>query len=195
MDHLEIKISEVNKPTRLATVKCLGLTEVGEVSVVGEDLYWERGAMEVVAPGLQGANDCEEFSVVDVVVALGGGEGLGEVRARVPVAVGIGLEENSTRCMFRCVRSNGERGSEVREVEDGFGEEEAFEGVEGGLTSRGPIPGEVFLGEVEEGAGNIGVVRDETSVEIGEAEERVNVFHLGGGRPVCDSVEFDRVHG
>ena len=29
MDHLEVKVSEVNKPTCLAAVKRLGLTEIG----------------------------------------------------------------------------------------------------------------------------------------------------------------------
>ena len=73
----------------------------------------------------------------------------------MPVTVGVGLEENSTGCMFRCISGNSERSGEVREVENGFREEEAFEGVEGGLTGRGPVPGEVFLREVEKRASNI----------------------------------------
>ena len=44
--------------------------------MVGEDLHRERGAMEVVMPGFQGVNDGEEFAVIDVVVAFGGGERL-----------------------------------------------------------------------------------------------------------------------
>ena len=44
--------------------------------MVGEDLYQKRGAMEVVVPRLQGTNDGDEFVVVDVVIALGRGEGL-----------------------------------------------------------------------------------------------------------------------
>ena len=57
-------------------VECLGLPEIGEVFVVGEDLYWEGGAMKVVAPRFQGTNDGEEFAVIDIVVAFSGGEGL-----------------------------------------------------------------------------------------------------------------------
>ena len=64
----------------------------------------------------------------------------------MPVAVGVGLEEDGTRRMFGSIRSDGEGGREVREVEDGFREEEAFEGVEGGLARGGPISGEVLLG-------------------------------------------------
>ena len=57
-----------------------------------------------------------------------------KVGARVPVAVRVSLEEDSAGRMFRCIGSNGERGGEVGEVENGFREEEVFEGVEGSLT-------------------------------------------------------------
>ena len=113
----------------------------------------------------------------------------------MPVAVGVGLKEDGTRRMFGGIRSDGEGGGEVREVKDGFGEEEALEGFKGRLTRGRPVPGEVFLGEVEERASNVGVVRDESLVEIGEAKERANIFHLGWGWPTCDSVKLDRVHG
>ena len=55
------------------------------------------------------------------------------------------------------------------------------------MARRGPIPGEVLLGEVEEGPGDIGVVGDEPAVEVGKAKERANVFHLSWRRPVGDA--------
>ena len=113
----------------------------------------------------------------------------------MPIAVGVGLKEDGTRRVFGGVRGDGEGGGEVGEVKDGFGEEEVFEGVKGGLARRRPVPGEVLLGKVEEGASDVGVVGDESTVEVGEPEERVNIFHLGRHRPVCDAVELDGVHG
>ena len=50
MDHCEVKVGEVDEPVHLATIECLGLMEVSEVLVVGEDLHREGGAMEVVPP-------------------------------------------------------------------------------------------------------------------------------------------------
>ena len=41
--------------------------------------------------------------------------------------------------------------------------------VKGTLLRRGPVPGEVFLGEVDEGTGKGGVVGNESMVEIGKA--------------------------
>ena len=113
----------------------------------------------------------------------------------MPIAIGVGLEEDSARRMFRRVHGNSKRGGEIREVENRFGEEEMLEGIKGGLARRGPVPGEVFLGEIEEGAGDVRVVRDEVSVEIGKAKERANIFHLGRGRPARDPIEFDWIHG
>ena len=113
----------------------------------------------------------------------------------MPFSIGVGLKEDGARCMFGGVRGDGKGGGEVGEVKDWFGKEEAFEGVKGGLARRGPVPGEVFLGKVEEGASDVGVVGDESTVEVGESEERANIFHLGRRRPICNAVELDRVHG
>ena len=70
MDHLEVKVGEVDEPLCLSAIERLGLAEVGEVFVVCENLYRERRAVEVVTPGFQGADDCEEFSVIDVIVSF-----------------------------------------------------------------------------------------------------------------------------
>ena len=154
------------------------MAEVGKVFVVSEDLYGEGGAVEIMAPGLQGANDGEKFAVINIVIPFSGREGLRQVGTWVPVAVGVGLEEDGSRRMFRGIRGDGERGGEIWEVKDRFREEETLEGVEGGLARRGPVPGEVLLGKVKEGAGDVRVVRDEPTVEVGESKERANIFHL-----------------
>ena len=76
MDHFQVEVGEVDEPACLAAVKHLGLVEIGEILVVGEDLYGKGGTMEIVAPRFQGANDGKELAVIDIVVLLGGGEGL-----------------------------------------------------------------------------------------------------------------------
>ena len=70
MDHFKIEVSEVNEPARLSEIECLGLIEIGEVFVICENLHRKWRAMKVVAPRFQGTDDCEEFSVVDVIVSL-----------------------------------------------------------------------------------------------------------------------------
>ena len=76
MDHLQVEVGEVDEPAGLAAIKRLRLAEIGKVFVVGKDLYREGGPMEIMAPRFQGANDGEEFSVIDIVVPFGGRKGL-----------------------------------------------------------------------------------------------------------------------
>ena len=113
----------------------------------------------------------------------------------MPIAIRVGLEEDGARRVFRGVRGNSEGGGEIGEVKDGFGEEKTLEGIKGGLTGGGPVPGEVLLGEVEDRMGDVRIVGDELSVEIGEATEGANILHLGWHGPIRDAVEFDGVHG
>jgi len=54
---------------------------------------------------------------------------------------------------------------------------------------------EILFGEVDEGTGNIGVVGDESMVEIGKAEEGAYVFDFSGCWPFGNPVKFDGVHG
>ena len=73
----------------------------------------------------------------------------------MPVSIGISLKEDSTGRIFGSVGGNCEGGGEVRRVKDRLQEEEAFQGVEGGLTRGEPIPSQIFLSEVNQGASDI----------------------------------------
>jgi len=112
----------------------------------------------------------------------------------VPIPVGVGLEEDSSRCMFGGISGNGEGSREIREVKDQFRQEEGFKSVEGGLAGRGPVPLKVLFGKINKGASNVRVVRNESPIEVGEAKEGAYVFDLGWSRPFGDSVKLDRVH-
>ena len=54
----------------LTMVEVLHLMEVRQVFMVSEDLDGKGGSVEVVSPGLQSADDCEKFSVIDIIVSL-----------------------------------------------------------------------------------------------------------------------------
>ena len=55
--------------------------------MISENLDGEGGTMEVVSPGFEGMDDCQEFSIIDIVILFCWREGLREVRARVPFAI------------------------------------------------------------------------------------------------------------
>ena len=87
MDDLQIEVCKVKQPLHLVTVEVLGLMKVCQVLVVSEDLDREGGSMEVMPLGLQGADDCKELPVVDVVVSFSRDERLGEVGAGMSITV------------------------------------------------------------------------------------------------------------
>jgi len=112
----------------------------------------------------------------------------------VPILIRVSLEEDSSGCMLGGIRGDGEGGREIGEVKDWFQQEEGFKSVEGGLAGRGPVPLEILFGQIDEGAGDIGVVGDESPIEVCKAEERAHIFDLGGSGPFGDSVKLDGVH-
>src|SRR6266436_9608348 len=60
------------------------------------------------------------------------------------------------------------------------------------FTYRTIIP--PTLGEHMEGAGNLREVTDESSVEVHEPYEGLDILDLCWLWPVCDSLDLDRVH-
>ena len=55
--------------------------------MISENLDGKGGTMEVMSPGFEGTDDCQEFMVTDIIVPFHLGEGLGEVRTGMPFAI------------------------------------------------------------------------------------------------------------
>ena len=55
--------------------------------MIDENLDGEGGTVEVMSPGFEGMDDCQEFSVIDIIVPFHWGEGLREVRTGMPFAI------------------------------------------------------------------------------------------------------------
>jgi len=53
---------------------------------------------------------------------------------------------------------------------------------------------EVFLSEVDEGTGDVGVIWNESTVEVAEAKEGANIFDFCWDWPLGNAIKLDRVH-
>ena len=80
-------------------------------------------------------------------------------------------------------------------MKNGFGEEKAYQGIKGGLTRRKPVPSRILLCKVDKRASNVQVVRNESSIEVGEAKEGMYILDFSQSGPACDAIKFNRVHG
>jgi len=65
-----------------------------------------------------------------------------------------------------------------------------LEGVECRVGLGIPVPRCVFVGEASEGYNNVGIVEDETSVEVGEAKEGLNLLEILQSWPLENSIDF-----
>ena len=81
--------------------------------MVGEDGDGVRGSLQVLLPFYKSEDDGEELSIIYVVVALGRGEGLGEVCAGVKVPCFIRLHQDGTSSEEGSVGHEGEGTSDV----------------------------------------------------------------------------------
>ena len=119
--------------------------------MICKDLDCGGGAEKVMAPGIYGSHDGEQFPVIDVIVALSRAKCLGQISARMPLIVDVFLQKNSSRSMFGGISGNGERGREIWEVKDWLGGECSFQCCKGIITGLVPGPGVSFFGEVKRG--------------------------------------------
>jgi len=83
----EVEAGEVEGPSGLPPVQLLGRHEVLQVLVVCPDLALMFCALDKVPPLLEGSDDRQHLLVVDLIVLLNRGQGLGEEGDQVPLFV------------------------------------------------------------------------------------------------------------
>ena len=91
-----VEILEKEGPVSLATREFVRIFKIRQMLMVGENRDRMGGALQILFAFCQGKDDSEKFPIIDVIVALHSGEGLGEVSARVEVTRGIRLHQDYT---------------------------------------------------------------------------------------------------
>ena len=84
--------------------------------MVGEDGDRVRSSLQVLFLFHKSKDNGEELSIIDVVVALGRGEGLGKVSTGVKVSCLIRLHQDSTSGEEGGVGHEGEGASDIRDA-------------------------------------------------------------------------------
>ena len=84
--------------------------------MVGEKGDRVGSSLEIVAPLVKGVDNGEQLSIVNVIVAFGRGEGLGEISARVKISVTIPLHKHPPTSKKRCIRHDDKWLLDIREV-------------------------------------------------------------------------------
>ena len=82
---LQVKVLEKEGPPGLSSGWFLRVFDIREVFVVSDGGDRMHGPLEILAPFFQCQDYHKKFTVIDVIVLLGVGEGAGEVSAGVQV--------------------------------------------------------------------------------------------------------------
>jgi len=69
-----------------------------------------------------------------------------------------------------------------------------LESIEGASTVLREDPGSIFLGEPGKRDYNVGVIKNEMPVEVGESQEGLDVLYLTRFRPIGDGLYLVRRH-
>ena len=105
----------------LSTRKFPRVLDVGKIFVVSNDSDRVSHALDVLFPFLKCEDNSEEFTDIYVIIPFSRDKHFREVGARVSVAIGIILEEDSSSGKERGIGHDGEWPRDVRNTEDGAG--------------------------------------------------------------------------
>ena len=76
-------------------IEIMGLSEIGQIFVVCEDLDCGGGPQEVMAPGVQSLHDGKQFMIIDIVIVFSWPKCLGKVGTGMPIPVDVLLQQHS----------------------------------------------------------------------------------------------------
>ena len=158
------------------------------------DRSWR--SFEIVSPNFKSFEDGEQFLIVDVVVEFGGCKRAGVEGNGVDFIVRRGYGgENRGEGVVLCVRFDDERRAwnpmrQYWRSGEGF-----LQRIKGGAAFVGEVPSGSFAGEARERNSDVGVVRDEAAIEVGEPQEGLYVFDLAGFGPILNDLDLIGGHG
>lgn len=138
--------------------------------MVSENLHRVSSLSEVVAIVREGVDDSIKFLIVDVPVLFGGMELMMKKEERMPPVI-VFLLKNTSVCFVGRVRREADgftwlKGADVDIIADAM--ENAVKSL---LAFGGPIPGLVFLCQVGQAGGHVGVMGNEFIIETHHPKE------------------------
>ena len=134
--------------------------------MVVEDDGRERGSLDVVAPGVESADDAKKLSIVDLIVSFGRGKGLRNEGTRVPYVINVILVENGTCCKEGGVSLNLEQLRAIWNKKDRILRKTELEIGEGVVAFGSPEPGRCFLQQFVKGSCKISIMINKTMIKV-----------------------------
>jgi len=129
-----------------------------------------------------------------VIVQLQSSQGPGVVCNQANLSVGASNRQDTSNSVVGGISFHDDRGIQNKVGEYGCGGEGMLEGIKETLTVLGEVPRSILPCELGEGNHNVGVIEYEPAVEVGKAQEGLDVLYLSRFRPIGDGLDLVQRH-
>ena len=194
IDDVVLVVVDHLRPASLTAAERGRRLEGLQVAMVGQNIEWRGQGLKVVAPQIDGRHHGQELFVSRPVVHLGRLHLLAHERDGVEMVI-MDLGEDGGDSVVRGVGLNDGGKGRIEVAERGGRGEGAFQALKGGHAGGGEFEGDVFAEEVGERRDDARVAVHKAPVEVGEAEEGLELAHTGRRRPLEDSLDLLGRHG
>ncbi|KIO12030.1 hypothetical protein M404DRAFT_125113 [Pisolithus tinctorius Marx 270] len=143
----------------------------------------------------EGLEDSQQLFVVGIIVEFWCGHGARVESDWVEFTVGAGDRQNASNGIVRGVGFHCKQSIRNPVSENRSGAEGILQVEESRAALLGKVPRSTLLHEACERNDDVGVVINESSVEVCETKERLDVSHLPRLRPVVDCLNLLSGHG
>src|SRR5882724_2377764 len=132
---------------------------------------------------------------MDIVIEFQGRKSLGVECNRVKIAIGSRNGKDSGECIVRGVSLDCNLSVRDPMGKDWSCGESLFKCFKSGMALIREMPWGTLAGKMREQDCDFGISIDEMTVEIGKAEEGLNVLDFSWNWPILDDLDFVRGHG
>ncbi|KIM65451.1 hypothetical protein SCLCIDRAFT_112528, partial [Scleroderma citrinum Foug A] len=157
-------------PSGLLTSENLRGREILKIFVISDNIHQGGRALQVVSPGFEGLKNSEELLVMCVIVQLRHGECARVEGNWLNLAIRTGDGQDTGDRIVQSVGFNGNRGARLIVSKDGSCCEGLLQPIKGTSTVLREVPRGIFP----------------SKLKICEAEERLDVLHFAGFRPIAN---------
>jgi len=185
-------VCEFREPTSLLAIKFLRLFEISKVLMISPNLEGVCCAHEVMMPFGKGDHDRKHPSIIDLIVALGGSKGFGEVSDWFPYIMLL-LRQHCTDCKLGCVSLYAEGIVIGRDGQDWSGSYKVLDPFKRFLLLGPPDP-RVISSEAGERVSNSGITLNKSMVEMAKSQKQLNLSFIRRCPPVRYASNLDWVH-
>ena len=131
-------------------------------------------------------NNGQHLKVRNSIIAFSRDAFTGEEGNRVPLRIGVELAKDTRNSEAGGVSVEMNREIWIEVTEDRGGGKTTFEFIESFLSLSRPFEAWILPEEGRHGGGDVGITVNESTVEVGEAKEDLDIVNGGGSRPFGD---------